>query len=51
MVVFDVSYLQTFLSTIKSAIGVSTNIGILIFGFLMSILLVIRIVKSFSNPR
>jgi hypothetical protein len=48
-VVWDTSYLDSFFTTIKSAIGNATNIGLLIFAILVSIAVALRIVKMFSK--
>lgn len=50
-VVYDVSYLQNLLSVLKTAIGNSTNIGIIIFGIILSVCIVTVVVKKFARVR
>lgn len=46
---WDSSYLATFLTHIKNAIGASTSIGILILAAVFAITLVTTIVRRFSR--
>lgn len=46
---YDTSRWNGFLSWVTSAIGNTTNIGLLLFGIILAILVVIRIVRLFSR--
>lgn len=48
-VVWDTSYLTKFFDFIKPAIGNAVVIGIIIFGVILGIMLVIRIVGMFTK--
>lgn len=44
---WDVEYLKDFFDWVVSAIGNATNIGIIIFGVILAILVSIMVVKRF----
>lgn len=49
LVVFDTSYLTTMFNFVRNAIGNAVNIGIVIFGVIVAIYIVVSIVRKFTK--
>lgn len=46
---WDVKYLEEFYDWVVSAIGSATNIGIVVFGIILAIALVVAVVHRFTR--
>lgn len=46
---WDVQYLKDFYNWVVAAIGNATNIGIVIFGIVLAILVMIAVVRNFTR--